>query len=344
MWRPHGGQSKSLEDHVARLGKKLEGMGEQTELDMEWESLLLTSRNMAVDPLLCRSGKAAGNREKNRYADVLPNDRTRIKLSKTNCSHSDYINSNFIDGKAFCLPHNNYICAQAPTDGTVCDFWRMVWEYDVSLVLMLTKEVENNKNKCARYWPDSPTQDNPNPKMVFGAITVAWQQEPRAARDTPDLSKKHFLVTSHGVTRAVTQVQHTDWPDHGTPSGESFSELLRISDEFIGRCFRNQDEFCQSENTEVPPILVHCSAGIGRTGCFLVIHILTTLYKQYLKRGNPPGQFAFDVLGTISELREQRAGMVQSSQQLRFIYTELLNEVRRILRDWPKDATLLRLS
>ena len=403
MWSPraNGPGISDLEVHVESLSTKAHDVqGERTVLDVEWESLLEHSRDMSSDPAhVTTVGELVENKEKNRYPDVLPNDKTRVKLRACPTHPSDYINASFIDGKAFCLPHHNYICAQAPKDNTVEDFWRVIWENDVRLIIMLTQEVERSRKvKCAKYWPESPTEVDKDPVLLAGDVLVRWQfvdgrtvlKEERKG----DLLIKHFTIFCFGQKRDVTHIQHVAWPDHGVPDGDSLglAHLLRISDEYIrsvlhaedGRvtdivddtddelyertasqscvlaampppssaeihavrrrkkryAARPVDKDCLEDffhgNTTVPPILVHCSAGIGRTGCFITVHVLLALFKQsyYMHmlgaRGKIPRpfKFNFDVLGAIKTLRMQRAGMVQSLDQLRYIYHTLLQEYK----------------
>eukprot|EP00754_Rhynchopus_humris_P008287 Rhum_TRINITY_DN13706_c1_g1::Rhum_TRINITY_DN13706_c1_g1_i1::g.63340::m.63340 len=427
----------TLEEHAKALGDKPpDTPDERTVLDMEWAELVELKRAAQGDPAyvgVC--GAYPENRGKNRYPDVLPNDRTRVKLLSTAPGQTDYINSSFIDGKAFCLPSHNYICAQAPKENTIADFWQMIWENDVSLILMLTNEVERDKVKCAQYWPCAPTPDNKDPVLHAGDFVVRWQfrhgRRMHTAERRGDLLIKRFTCLHHGVRRAVTHIQHTNWPDHGCPEQGStgLRHLLRISDEYI-RCHResnerrNMDHSCSTAdtpdllthvlqgfectdedarleaeqsfdaamqsgtfaeetgcfepgpngrttkntcgvgaedlsyyfhcNTGMPPILVHCSAGIGRTGCFITVHILLALFKQsyyhhidscqmelarHRERREPsedappfivprfdPHSFTFDVFGVIKTLRTQRDGIVQSTDQLRYIYVTLLEE------------------
>ena len=354
MWRPERDCKKipvsTLGSHIQKLYQKAgEGYGERTELDLEWEELSRYHKEMIGDGEVWLTGQMPANRSKNRYADVLPNDDTRVKLKKKRgeggeiIPSSDYINSNFIDGKVFCLPNNNYICAQAPTSSTVDDFWRMVWENSVSLILMLTKEVESDRKKCVPYWPAYPSDENKDPILRSGEFVVSWHAEPSEQPDNSvdgELIKNYLKISgSNGKSRIILHVQHVAWPDHGVPEQhEGFCELLRVTDDF-----NNILRAPSASNSETAPTLVHCSAGIGRTGCFLGIHIITTLYKKYLshlRNSVIPAShpFSVDIVGTIMELRSQRAGMVQSIEQLEFMYTALLSELDRISKEYTNEA------
>eukprot|EP00755_Sulcionema_specki_P038905 Sspe_Gene.111801::Locus_93928_Transcript_1_1_Confidence_1.000_Length_641::g.111801::m.111801/K05697/PTPN6, SHP-1; tyrosine-protein phosphatase non-receptor type 6 len=172
------GPFRDIHQYIEQMSQPVGGeFGTRTGFDAEWEALESQHRRMTRDMSLWKSGRHPGNRDKNRYMDVLPNESTRVKLQISDPMESDYINSNYIDGKLFHLPHNNYICAQAPNSATVNDFWRMIWENDVGLILMLTKEVERSRNKSIRYWPEVATEGNPSPSMAFGNLVVEWDAE-----------------------------------------------------------------------------------------------------------------------------------------------------------------------
>eukprot|EP01063_Lacrimia_lanifica_P004459 TRINITY_DN12500_c0_g1_i1.p1 TRINITY_DN12500_c0_g1~~TRINITY_DN12500_c0_g1_i1.p1 ORF type:complete len:386 (+),score=87.55 TRINITY_DN12500_c0_g1_i1:39-1196(+) len=371
MWSPHRGGNHDLRGYVEQLAEPpsdAERGDLRTLLDHQWGALCQSHTQMvAAHPQLCVAGKLKANRLKNRHHDVLPNDKTRVKLQIED-GQSDYINANFIDGKAFCLPHHNFITAQAPTRNTIAEFWRMIWECDVEVIVMLTNEYERNKEKCSRYWPDPPSFPDDDPCLVCQEFNIRWC-DPRemyaqlhrqhdyspppssvgatvrplashrsspgpatAAPSTGDIDIRRFYVFYRGMRREVIQMHHCSWPDHSVPdpSSTGFRDLIQLSNEHIAAGIPRGAGAGPVCNVGAGPILVHCSAGIGRTGCFIVVMVLAALYELHCRAGKVPAEFSFDVVGTIHTLRRQRAGMVQSLDQLQYVYHSLLVEVQRI--------------
>nr|XP_018668381.1 tyrosine-protein phosphatase non-receptor type 12-like isoform X2 [Ciona intestinalis] len=187
------------------------------------------------------AGEKPENKKKNRYKDILPFDTTRVKLSTIN-NASDYINASFIkgtDGK------NSYIASQGPLPHTVTDFWRMLWEYRISTIVMVCREIELGKQKCERYWPQ--------------------EQELKQYDDILIILEK----------RKISQIQYKAWPDHGVP---------RIRDEILNMIKYARDIQPYSMDSQVP-LCIHCSAGCGRTGAVLAIDYFRNLllHKKLLR-------------------------------------------------------------
>jgi protein tyrosine phosphatase len=238
------------------------------------------------------------NRAKNRYTNVLAADETRVIISPDE-NNSDYINANWIEGQL-----TKYIAAQGPLDDTINDFWKMIWEHDVSVIAMLTREVENGHIKCAYYWPTE--------SGIFGNLRVS---QIRFTEDVKQVLHRTFTVTNIHTeeSRVVQHFQYTGWPDHGLPeSPEAFIFLVGA---------------ISTSNVTKGPIVVHCSAGIGRTGTLCCVDIITTLLQKSFKdglNGHPPEFFSKLIFNTILELRKQRAGMVQTREQYYFCYLAVL--------------------
>ncbi|XP_030805971.1 LOW QUALITY PROTEIN: receptor-type tyrosine-protein phosphatase eta-like [Camarhynchus parvulus] len=226
------------------------------------------------------------NRGKNRYNNVLPYDISRVKLSNQS-SGTDYINANYMPGynskKAF-------IAAQGPLPNTIEDFWQMVWEKSIYSIVMLTKCVEQARTKCEQYWPDK------QPKS-YGDIIVTMVSEVVL----PEWTIRDFTVEKSNTAEShmVRQFHFTSWPDHGVP--ETTDLLIN---------FRHLVHEYNSQNPVDSPTLVHCSAGVGRTGTFIAIDRLI----QQMEMEN-----TVDVYGVVYDLRMHRPLMVQTEDQYVFL-------------------------
>ncbi|XP_061236456.1 receptor-type tyrosine-protein phosphatase eta isoform X5 [Neopsephotus bourkii] len=244
------------------------------------------------------------NRGKNRYNNVLPYDISRVKLSDRSSVSDDYINANYMPGynskKAF-------IAAQGPLPNTIEDFWCMIWEKNIYSIVMLTKCVEQARTKCEQYWPDK------QPKS-YGDIIVTMVSE----IILPEWTIRDFTVeksnTAEGHT--VRQFHFTSWPDHGVPET---TELL-IN-------FRHLVHEYSSQNPIESPTLVHCSAGVGRTGTFIAIDRLI----QQIEMEN-----TVDVYGVVYDLRMHRPLMVQTEDQYVFL-NQCVMDIIRSLKDRKTD-------
>lgn len=244
------------------------------------------------------------NRGKNRYNNVLPYDISRVKLSDQRSASDDYINANYMPGynskKAF-------IAAQGPLPNTIEDFWSMIWEKNIYSIVMLTKCVEQARTKCEQYWPDK------QPKS-YGDIIVTMVSEVVL----PEWTIRDFTVeksnTAEGHT--VRQFHFTSWPDHGVPET---TELL-IN-------FRHLVHEYSSQNPIESPTLVHCSAGVGRTGTFIAIDRLI----QQIEMEN-----TVDVYGVVYDLRMHRPLMVQTEDQYVFL-NQCVMDIIRSLKDRKTD-------
>ncbi|XP_065674543.1 tyrosine-protein phosphatase non-receptor type 22 isoform X4 [Hydra vulgaris] len=235
------------------------------------------------------------NKHKNRYKDILPYDYSRVVLPKEDSKDgSDYINANFIkDGSG----NVSYIAAQAPMATTVYDFWRMIWTNDVKLVIMACKLIELGKPRCERYWPDDGQE------CWFNDIKVTLN----GSRDyTKTLTLRDLKLQRNGKEKYLTQMHYTDWPDHGAPeTTEPIIQLINLAR--------------KKHPDDNPPIVVHCSAGCGRTGAIIAIDYARKLLN--LKKA-----YEVDVLSIVLDLRRQRPSMVQAKEQLEFLY-EVIREM-----------------
>ncbi|XP_021708822.1 tyrosine-protein phosphatase 69D [Aedes aegypti] len=239
------------------------------------------------------------NMHKNRYPDIKAYDQTRVKLSTMNgMSGSDYINANFVIGYK---ERKKFICAQGPMDSTIIDFWRMIWEQHLEIIVMLTNLEEYNKTKCAKYWPE-----NINDSTQYGDILITFASDSYYA----DYIIRNLKVTKRSVnssgeevedTRFISQYHYLTWKDFMAPEHpQGITKFIkRINSEY---------------SLQRGPILVHCSAGVGRTGTFVALDSLS----QQL---NEEGQVS--IFNTICDMRYQRNFLVQSLKQYIFLYRAL---------------------
>nr|XP_045004375.1 receptor-type tyrosine-protein phosphatase eta [Jaculus jaculus] len=242
------------------------------------------------------AAELAENRGKNRYNNVLPYDISRVKLSVQTHSADDYINANYMPGYH---SKKDFIATQGPLPNTLKDFWRMVWEKNVYAIVMLTKCVEQGRTKCEEYWPSKQAQD-------YGDVTVAMTSEVVL----PEWTVRDFTVknTQTSESHPLRQFHFTSWPDHGVPDT---TDLL-INFRYLVRDYMKQ-------SPPESPILVHCSAGVGRTGTFIAIDRL--IYQ--IENEN-----TVDVYGIVYDLRMHRPLMVQTEDQYVFLNQCVLDIIR----------------
>ncbi|KAM8807854.1 receptor-type tyrosine-protein phosphatase eta [Eudromia elegans] len=242
------------------------------------------------------AAELAENRGKNRYNNVLPYDISRVKLSARNHATDDYINANYMPGYT---SKKAFIAAQGPLPNTIDDFWRMVWEKNIYSIVMLTKCVEQARTKCEQYWPDKQS-------MSYGDIVVTMVAE----IVLPEWTIRDFTVENTNVSEihTVRQFHFTSWPDHGVP--ETTDLLIN---------FRHLVQEYNSQNPIDSPVLVHCSAGVGRTGTFIAIDRLIQQMEM---------ESTVDVYGVVYDLRMHRPLMVQTEDQYVFLNQCVMDIIR----------------
>nr|XP_028704433.1 tyrosine-protein phosphatase non-receptor type 13 isoform X6 [Macaca mulatta] len=243
----------------------------------------------------CLIGQTKENRRKNRYKNILPYDATRVPLG----DEGGYINASFIKipvGKEEFV----YIACQGPLPSTVGDFWQMIWEQKSTVIAMMTQEVEGEKIKCQRYWPN-----------ILGKTTMVSNRLRLALVRMQQL--KGFVVRAMTLediqTREVRHISHlnfTAWPDHDTPSQPD--DLLTFIS-YMRHIHRSG------------PVITHCSAGIGRSGTLICIDVVLGLISQDLD---------FDISDLVRCMRLQRHGMVQTEDQYIFCYQVILYVLTRL--------------
>lgn len=233
------------------------------------------------------------NKQKNRYLNILPYDHNRVKLVPIAGSRqSNYINASVVDG---FQQKNAFIATQAPLENTVTDFWRMVQEKGVQIIVMLTRLQEKEQDKCYLYWPQGGT-------VCYGAIHVELVNV-RENRDNIVIHELRLTNRESGKSWPVKHFLYKGWPDTGSPS--TGTELINL----IALVQKAQ------LSVEISgPILIHCSGGVGRTGVFIAV--CTSIEKL---RSND----VIDIFQTVRQLRLQRVAMVQTLDQYIFCYTAI---------------------
>eukprot|EP00051_Salpingoeca_urceolata_P029852 m.7489 g.7489 ORF g.7489 m.7489 type:complete len:438 (-) comp2950_c0_seq2:30-1343(-) len=246
-------------------------------------------------------GAHPGNLKKNRYKDIIPFDHSRCVLAEIPGEEgSDYINASYIKGTS---ERCSVIAAQGPMSVTVDDFWRMVWSHHVRIIVMCCRVIEAGRQKCRKYWPALGSMS------TFGPITVYHEKR---EEPTEDYMVNTFHVTCNGETRIITHFHYVTWPDHGVPrSPVSVMRMLASIRDL-------------QPNDDVP-IVIHCSAGCGRTGSLTAIDYTWQLLKE---KGLDA---SFDIFETVARLRQQRLAMVQTTDQYLFVYKAVLDLVKNVL-------------
>uniref|UniRef100_A0AAQ4RQM4 Receptor-type tyrosine-protein phosphatase kappa n=1 Tax=Gasterosteus aculeatus aculeatus TaxID=481459 RepID=A0AAQ4RQM4_GASAC len=256
------------------------------------------------------SAKKDENRMKNRYGNIIAYDHSRVRLQTLEGEQSsDYINANYVDVsthtsqchqrkvtllfvfQGYHRP-NHYIATQGPMQETVFDFWRMVWQENTAAIVMVTNLVEVGRVKCCKYWPDDTE--------IYRDIKVTLIE-------TELLSEyviRTFAVEKRGAheIREIRQFHFTGWPDHGVPYHATglLGFIRRVKSKTL---------------TNAGPMVVHCSAGAGRTGCFIVIDIMLDMAER---------EGVVDIYNCVRELRSRRVNMVQTEEQYVFIHDAIL--------------------
>ncbi|XP_076580863.1 receptor-type tyrosine-protein phosphatase delta isoform X16 [Chaetodon auriga] len=276
--------ARNLYAYIQKL-TQIEGGENVTGMELEFKRLANTKAHTSR----FISANLPCNKFKNRLVNIMPYESTRVCLQPIRgVEGSDYINASFIDGYR---QQKAYIATQGPLAETTEDFWRMLWEHNSTIVVMLTKLREMGREKCHQYWPAERS-----------ARYQYFVVDPMAEYNMPQYILREFKVTDarDGQSRTVRQFQFTDWPEQGVPkSGEGFID-------FIGQVHKTKEQFGQDG-----PISVHCSAGVGRTGVFITLSIV-------LERMRYEG--VVDIFQTVKMLRTQRPAMVQTEDQYQFCY------------------------
>ncbi len=270
-----------------------------------------------TDEEQCKEGLKFMNEDKNRYPNVIAVDKTRVKVkSKGN----DYINANFIDLSSDASDPEKMIrmiATQGPVKNTEEDFWNMIFQYSVPVILMLTKTIENQKQKCTKYWPgNGQVIEFPLSKLTVENRTKSIGVK-SAGGDDNDIIVSKLIVTkvedcAH-IKHKVYHIQYKGWPDFSAPEIEKIKTLL---------CTTNTFWETANPNCSPVPLVCHCSAGLGRTGTIAAIYRYVFTKSVYFGvRGNDEEcqKIRKGVRDVVEEIRIQRHGMVQTKEQYQFI-------------------------
>ncbi|KAI1883319.1 hypothetical protein AGOR_G00243970 [Albula goreensis] len=280
--------ARNLYAHIQKLTQVPPG---ETVTAMELEFKRLANSKAHTSRFI--SANLPCNKFKNRLVNIMPFESTRVCLQPIRgVEGSDYINASCIDGYR---QQKAYLATQGPLAETTEDFWRMLWEHNSTIVVMLTKLREMGREKCHQYWPAERS-----------ARYQYFVVDPMAEYNMPQYILREFKVTDarDGQSRTIRQFQFTDWPEQGVPkTGEGFID-------FIGQVHKTKEQFGQDG-----PITVHCSAGVGRTGVFITLSIV-------LERMRYEG--VVDLFQTVKTLRTQRPAMVQTEDQYQLCYRAAL--------------------
>jgi len=263
----------------------------------ENDNQLFSQEYESIDPMQTFTWEHSNlevNKPKNRYANVIAYDHSRVILQPLDgIPGSDYINANYCD--SYRKP-NKYIATQGPLPETISDFWRLVYEQNSATIVMMTKLEERTRIKCDQYWPSRGTES-------YGPMHVTLMN----VEELATYCIRTFIVQRTGYLdkKEVRQFQFLSWPDHGVPDHPTpFLMFLR--------------RVKVMNPVDAGPIVIHCSAGVGRTGCFIVIDSMI----ERLKYEN-----TVDIYGHVTCLRAQRNYTVQTEDQYVFIYDAVLEAV-----------------
>ncbi|XP_077886604.1 tyrosine-protein phosphatase non-receptor type 2 isoform X2 [Ictidomys tridecemlineatus] len=273
---------------------------EELDAQCRWQPLYLEIRNESHD-YPHRVAKFPENRNRNRYRDVSPYDHSRVKLQN---AENDYINASLVDmGEA----RRSYVLTQGPLPNTCCHFWLMVWQQKSKAVVMLNRIVEKESVKCAQYWP---TDDR---EMLFKETGFSVKL---LSEDVKSYYTVHLLQLENinsGETRTISHFHYTTWPDFGVPESPA---------SFLNFLFKVRES--GSLNPDHGPAVIHCSAGIGRSGTFSLVDTCLVL----MEKGDD-----INIKQVLLNMRKYRMGLIQTPDQLRFSYMAIIEGAKYIKGD-----------
>eukprot|EP00043_Microstomoeca_roanoka_P010626 m.100729 g.100729 ORF g.100729 m.100729 type:complete len:717 (+) comp14951_c0_seq1:167-2317(+) len=299
-----------LTEQISSLRKQLTALSKNKNAGFMQQFQGLTAGNGNA----ANHSRARGNERLNRYMNIVAYDHCRVSVTPNQMNlNNDYINASWIPG---ATGPKHYIATQGPVPDSMASFWQMIWEYNAHVIVMVTNEVETGKLKCHRYWPD-PTEGT-SPTAEHGEVTVTYVDQTVHAT----FVTRRFTIRRGSETRDLVQYAYTGWPDHGVPA--TTREMINFR-----RCIK--EEYLKHEG----PLVVHCSAGVGRTGTFIG---LDRFLDSCLKCESTT------VLQIVEDMRYHRNFMVQSPIQFVYLYLACLDGVERILALTKKAQRYLTMT
>ncbi|XP_039286824.1 tyrosine-protein phosphatase non-receptor type 61F isoform X2 [Nilaparvata lugens] len=288
------------------LESKIRNQFENTEASNAWPVLIQDiKKECSKYDFTVVEAKKMVNKYLNRYRDVIPYDHTRIVLSKGGC---DYINANIVKVEK---ADRHYILTQGPLPHTTSHFWLMVWEQNCKAVIMLNKVIEKNMIKCHQYWPEG-SRNGGDDVMLLADVGLKVELISETDCSYYITRKLRLTDVECGESREIVHFQYTTWPDYGIP--QSPTAFLH----FLGDIRRSG-----ALGSDVGPAIVHCSAGIGRSGSFCLVDSCLVIIKD--KQDSCEGITIRDIL---MEMRKYRMGLVQTAEQLRFCYLAIIEGLK----------------
>ncbi|CAB1350425.1 unnamed protein product [Coregonus sp. 'balchen'] len=269
-----------------------------------WQNLYIEIRNQSHECPF-KVAKYPENRNRNRYRDVNPFDHSRVKLEK---AENDYINASLV---VIEEAQRSYILTQGPLRNTCGHFWLMIWEQNTKAVIMLNRVIEKGSEKCAQYWP---TQDEHEMSFRDTHFLITLVSEDVKSYYTTRVLELHNEKT--GEKREIYHFHYTTWPDFGVPESPA---------SFLNFLFKVRES--GSLGADHGPAVVHCSAGIGRSGTLSLVDTCLVLMD---KRKDP---LSVDIKAVLLDMRKYRMGLIQTPDQLRFSYRAVLEGAKYIMGD-----------
>ncbi|XP_064642466.1 tyrosine-protein phosphatase non-receptor type 11-like [Lineus longissimus] len=310
-------KASQIHERVVLLDKR--NKDDKTGFQEEYE--LLQAEECQL-PFLREEGKKPENKPKNRYKNILPFDHTRVVLNDgdPNVPGSDYINANFLESPDDVSNEpKRYIATQGVNDATIKDLYRMMWQENCHVIIMATELVEKAKKKCASYWP-TPSENQSSPVMEFDIYNGSLRIELKSETDKDIYILRELAVTriqdEKSSTRTIWQYHFKKWPDHGVPSDPMY--IIRLLKDVNDK---------HKEVQDAGPLVIHCSAGVGRTGCLIIVDMIMTSTEQIgVDR-------EIDIFQVLKSCRTQRSGFVQTEPQYRLIYQAVDCGIQNVLDD-----------
>lgn len=252
-----------------------------------------------------RHGSKKANMEKNQNPRIIPYDFNRVVLDpEDGVADSDYVNASYVDS---LVQPKAYIITQGPTETTMADFWRMVWQERASCIVMVTRTFDFIRVMCVQYWPAAKNREE-----VYGGVGITVEHEEQLA----NFMIRNIRLRKDGEERCVIQFHYTEWPCHSNPFSNALLEFRRRVRQVMNHQPESQDG----------PVIVHCNDGAGRSGVYIAIDANIELCEE---------DGVFDVYGYLKKMRGLRRGLVETLDQYRFVYETLLEYTRGIDSRFP---------